>query len=89
MTSELLFVLLRLLEREEGFPLHIRVSPDDELLTLRSQVSTLTASLEALQRDFNRTEYLYRCEAAINLRLVDVCREHGIKLPVSFFSRPY
>lgn len=89
MNSELLLALLRLLEQDGGLPVHIRVSPDDELIVLRSQVEALTASLEALQRDYTRTEYLYRCETAINLRLVDMCRQHGIKLEASFFSRPY
>lgn len=89
MSSELLLALLRLLEREEGLPIHVKLSPDDELLALRLRVSELEDSLEQLQREYTRTEYLYRCETAINLRLVDICRQHGIKLEASFFSRPY
>lgn len=89
MTPEELYTFLRSIERVGGLPVHVRVSPDDEVLSLRQQVQTLTESLAALRRDFTHTEYLYRCETVINNRLVDVCRAHGIKLEASFFSRPY
>lgn len=89
MTPEEVYAYLQAVERLGGLPVHVRVSPDDEVLSLREQVQSLTEALSGLRKEYTRAEYLYRCETVINSRLVDVCRSHGIKLEASFFSRPY
>lgn len=84
-----LVALLSLLVEGKPFPVHVRISPDDEVLSLRQRVQELTDGLESLKRDYHRVEYLYRCETTLNLRLIDMCRANGIKLPRSFFKRPF
>lgn len=72
-------------------PLRVDVSltPSDEVQQLRQQVSDITLRLSELETQFNRTEYLYRCETIINLRLQDFCREHGLKVPRQLLGRPF
>lgn len=72
-------------------PLRVDVSltPSDEVQQLRQQVSDITLRLSELETQFNRTEYLYRCETIINLRLQDFCREHGLKVPRHLLGRPF
>lgn len=72
-------------------PLRLEVSltPSDEVQQLRQQLSDISLRLAELESQFNRTEYLYRCETIINLRLQDYCREHGLKVPRHLLVRPY
>lgn len=74
-----------------AFPLKVEVSltPSDEVQQLRTRVDELSAAVQELKVQFDRTEYLYRCETIINLRLQDFCREHGLKVPRHLLSRPY
>lgn len=64
----------------KGAPIRLAVSltPADEVNALRSHVQELEDDLKQLRTRYDRLEYNYRCEAVVNLRLVDHCREHGI-----------
>lgn len=68
---------------EGGSPLKVAVSvtPSDEVMALRSQVSELQAELAALRTAHNRTEYLYMCEVKLNLQLQDLMRAAGVPFP--------
>lgn len=68
--------------------LSVRLTMSDEVIQLRQQVETLQGELIKLKESNKHTEYLYRCETVINLRLTDICRENDIMLPPSFFERP-
>lgn len=72
-----------------GAPLNISVTltPSDEVTSLRSRVSELQDQLVALQRDFNRTEYLYMCEVQLNLQLQDIMRASGVSIPRRLCTR--
>ena len=90
MSPQLLTLLSQLLLEGEGaIPIRVSLRSDDEIIALRSQVVALSESMEKLQRDFDRVEYRFRCESVLNNDLVDLCREHGIKIEPSFFKRPY
>lgn len=64
----------------EGRPLalHVTLTPSDEVQSLRAEVERLQAELSGLRAEYNRLEFRFRCEAAINLELTDLCREHGV-----------
>lgn len=66
-----------------GAPLNLAVTltTSDEVLSLRSQIAALEGQLADLQRDFNRTEYLYMCEVQLNLQLQDIMRAAGVPFP--------
>ena len=69
--------------------LEVSLTPSDEVQQLRQQLSDISSRLAELETQFNRTEYLYRCETIINLRLQGFCREHGLKVPRYLLARPY
>lgn len=69
--------------------LEVSLTPSDEVQQLRRQLSDITSRLSELEVQFNRAEYLYRCETIINLRLQDFCREHGLKVPRHLLGRPF
>lgn len=58
--------------------LEVVLTPSDEVLSLREQVKQLVGERDHLQEEYNRIEFLYRCECAINLELQDLLKEHGI-----------
>ena len=58
--------------------LEVVLTPSDEIISLREQVKQLTGEKDYLQQEYNRIEFLYRCECAINLELQDLLKEHGI-----------
>ena len=58
--------------------LELVLTPSDEVVSLREQVKQLTGERDYLQQEYNRIEFLYRCECAINLELQDLLKEHGI-----------
>lgn len=64
-------------EGEGGTPLRLEVvvTTSDEVLSLRARVKELEEVIEGLRSEYNRIEYLYRCESIINQRLIDRCRE--------------
>lgn len=73
----------------EPFEIHVRVSPDDEVLALRSRVAELEAQLSEARAQRDRAEYRFGCECAVNQELVDLCREHGIAFRAALSSRPW
>ena len=46
----------------EPIEIHVRLSPDDEVLALRARVAELEAQAEAARAERDRLEYKYRCE---------------------------
>ena len=76
------------LSRRKPVELFVRLSPSDEVMQLRTDVARLEDQLEQLRQAYNRAEFLYRCEVMINTQLVDLCREHGIRLHTAMFQRP-
>lgn len=74
--------------RRRPIELSVRLSPSDEVMQLRTDVSRLEDQVDQLRQAYNRTEFLYRCEVMINTQLVDLCREHGIRLHPAMFQRP-
>lgn len=67
--------------------LHILLSPSDELVALRNQLSDVQAQLLDLRQEFSRLEFLYRQEVIVNMELLDTCRAHGVKVRRSLFDR--
>lgn len=88
----LLSALLSSLETDQaGGPaltLNIRLTPSEEVQSLKEQVQTLTQQIDTLKAQANRAEFLYRCETLINLEITDYCKEQGIILPRSLFKHP-
>ena len=56
----------------EPIEIHVRLSPDDEVLALRARVAELEAQAEAARAERDRLEYKYRCESLINTELIDL-----------------
>ena len=50
-------------------------------------MEALEGKLSALQAEYNRVEYLYRCECVINERLTDFCRSEGVRPPRYLFRQ--
>ena len=71
----------------EGIPINLNVSltPSERVQALEEQVKALTSALSTLQRDYNRVEYLYRCECIINQRLQDYCQSNGVPVPRNLY----
>ncbi len=87
---ELLSSLLSDLAAGKGaIPLSVSLKEDEEVQRLREEISVLQARNSTLQIELDRAQYLFRCESILNNQLVDLCRQHGIKLDSSFFARPY
>ena len=74
----------------EGVPLNLNVSltPSERVQALEEQVKALSSELAALQRDYNRVEYLYFCESKINQRIQDYCAVNHFRLPRSLYRDP-
>lgn len=81
-TSQPLSLPLSLMVGEGGTPLKLEVvvTTSDEVLALRARVAELEATINGLRSEYNRLEYLYRCESIINQRLLDRCREQNVKV---------
>lgn len=61
----------------------VRLVPHEEVLTLREEVKKAHEELDALRLEYNRTEYRFRCESVVNNRLIDFCRENGLRVDPS------
>ena len=70
----------------EPIEIHVRLSPDDEVLALRARVAELEAQAEAARAERDRLEYKYRCESLINTELIDLCKREGV--PFREVNRP-
>lgn len=79
-------VPLLICQQGDGSPIRLEVtlSPSDELLSLRSQVSDLQHALDLERADRKRTEFKYSCEASLRMQLVDYLRDNGISFPKRF-----
>lgn len=73
----------------EPLEIHVRVSPDDEVLALRARVAELEAKAAEAEEERRRVEYMYRCETLINTELVDLCRAHKVPFREALKARPW
>lgn len=73
----------------EPIEIHVRLSPDDEVLALRARVAELEGKLEAERQRANTAEFRHRCESVINQELTDLCRAHGIRYRPALDNRPW
>lgn len=87
--SMLVPVLSDLLERAGHSPIRLEVAlcDSDELREYKDKCLELEAEIERLKTEYHRTEYLFRCESIVNMRLTDFCREHHLEIPNSLFKR--
>lgn len=51
-----------------------------KVLTLREELKAVRSELDSLRVEYNRAEYRFRCESVINNRLIDLCRENGLRV---------
>ena len=72
----------------EPIEIHVRLSPDDEVLALRARVAELEAQAEAARAERDRLEYKYRCESLINTELIDLCKREGVPFREALTRRP-
>lgn len=88
--SSLIPALSKLLEGVGTSPIKLEVAlcDADELKAYKERVEELEALVARLKEQYNRTEYLYRCECIYNARLHDLCREQHVKVPKSLFKVP-
>lgn len=73
----------------EPLVIHVRVSPDDEVIALRGRVAALEGELAAAKAALDRVEYRYRCEVVVNTELLDLCRAHGVRYRPGLEQRPW
>lgn len=73
--------LLALIRSGEGIPLHVKVTPSDEVQALREEAQKLCAELQYTQEKLKRCEGFLADEMGINSRLCQLLRENGIKVP--------
>lgn len=71
----------------EPIELHITLTPSDEVLTLRKQVSDLELKNLELTQQLKRCENNLMWEYQVNQHIVDFCKEHNFSLPKHFFYR--
>lgn len=57
----------------------LELAPAEEIAALQLQVQDLLDQLAALQDRYDSLQYRYGQEVEINIRLVDLLREHRIK----------
>ena len=73
----------------EPLEIHVRVSPDDEVLALRARVAELEAEAARQGEAYRDLEFRYRCETLINTELVDLCKEHKGPFREALRQRPW
>ena len=73
----------------EPLEIHVRVSPDDEVLALRARVAELEAEAARQGEAYRDLEFRYRCETLINTELVDLCKEHKVPFREALRQRPW
>lgn len=76
--------LLALIRSGEGIPVHVRITPSDELQALRDETQHLRDELKFTREKLKRCEGYLGDEMAINSRLCELLRENGIKIPRGF-----
>lgn len=80
--SSLIPSLSRLIDRvgEGELRVSLAVTDAQEVLELRNRILDLEAENARLSESVRSLEYQYRCECLINMELVDLCRDNGIKI---------
>lgn len=73
----------------EPIEIHVRVSPDDEVLALRGRVAELEGELQAARAERDRLEYKFRCETLISTELIDLCKAHKVPFREALTRRPW
>lgn len=68
--------------------LSVEVSDAREIAELKAKISSLIMEVEDLEQRSNNMEYLYIFERGVNSRLIQLLRDHRIKIPRELFDRP-
>lgn len=68
--------------------LHVYLSPSDELTKLRREIDELKSEVQKYKDSERIAVFRYGMEVTINTRILDYCRDNGIKLPRELLIRP-
>lgn len=79
--TSLAALLALLVERGEGIPIHLRITPSDELERLRRENEALQADIDFWKNKLQSCEHMLSNEMAISERLANELRKHDIKIP--------
>lgn len=66
--------------------LDVHLQDDRIVQQLRQENADLKARLRLLQEQFDRAEFLLRCEYTVNQQLTDYCAEHDFQFPKRLFQ---
>lgn len=64
----------------------VSVTLSDVVKQLQSELDEQSAKYDALQQDFNRLQFKFRCECLINHQLTDYVQDLGIEVPKRLFD---
>ena len=81
MPHDVVAALLALAQSGEGIPLHVKISPDDEIVALRKQIEELQAELKLWREKFDRCEFLFVSECQVTQQLIQVLQDNDIRIP--------
>lgn len=56
---------------------------------LEAKIAALEAETASLREENRVLGFRYRCESVVNMELLDLCREHGVKCRPSLGKRPW
>lgn len=56
---------------------------------LEARIAKLEAENLRLTADNRTLDFRYRCECTVNMELIDLCREKGVKYRPSLVARPW
>ena len=83
--TSLAALLALLVERGEGIPIHVRITPSDELERLRRENEALQADVAYWKNKLQTCEQMLANEMAISERLANELRKHDIKIPKNLY----
>jgi len=86
--SSLLLALSQLVDRagEGGFNVNVSLCDAKEVVELKQQLNDLRQENETLLRRVNAAEFQARCDSVICMRVIDFCRDNGIKIPRKLYD---
>lgn len=78
-------LLALLTEGGEGIPIHVRITPSDELQRLRDENKQLQEDVAYWKNKLQTCEQFLSNEMAISDRLVNLLRKHDITIPKNLY----
>lgn len=81
----LVAALLAVLDGGEGIPIHVRVTPSDELQRLRDENKKLQEDVAFWKNKLQTCEHYLANEMAISDRLVNLCRQNNVTIPKNLY----